>query len=65
MEKKKNKNKIRKINNNGKEKKSAYRELHKTKDEHGPKAAKIRIGQESAEQGQQKYGADKVRHYIC
>lgn len=44
MEKKKNKNKIRKTNNNGKEKKSAYRELHKTKDEHGPKAAKIRIG---------------------
>jgi hypothetical protein len=41
-----------------------YRELHKAKDEHGPKAAEIRIGEESTEQGQQKYGADEVRHYV-
>jgi hypothetical protein len=55
---------IKTMKRKGTEIEGAYRELHKAKDKHGPKAAEIRIGEEPTEQGQQKYGADKVCHYV-
>ena len=41
-----------------------YRELYESKDEHGPEAAEVGVGEESAEEGEEEDGADEVGHDV-
>lgn len=41
-----------------------YRELNKAEDEHGGKAAKVRVREEAAKKGQKENGADEVSDYV-
>lgn len=45
-------------------KESTYRELHKTKDQHCPKATKIRIWEEPTKKREKKDSSYKVCDYI-
>ena len=41
-----------------------YRELDESKDEHGPEAAEVGVGEEAAEEGEEEDGADEVGHDV-
>lgn len=42
-----------------------YRELHKSKDQHGPKAPKIRIREEPTKEREEEDSPYKVCDYVC
>lgn len=43
---------------------SCYRELDESKDEHGPEAAQVGVGEEATKEGDEEDGADEVGHDV-